>query len=195
VSLFTRNDGKMTRYWLRILLAGSKGAQRSVEGYACFRGDVAQIPDDGKDDGYTIFAAQLFGLPFGISGNERAASIRCGFCGAEHAGVIVNLVLERIDIIEAVDSNRPEEMTDPLPNTALWRFVVNRERRCKGPPIRPTQHATQNVHHHGQGVSFMSSAFAIRAQRRKGSPRHDVVRVGGDTTVQLSHSRWMKKGP
>src|SRR5882724_8025246 len=120
---------------------------------------------------------QLFRLPFRISRNQRAGRAGCGFRRTKDPDVVVNLTFEGINVNEAVDPNCPKEMTDSLTNTPLRHIVIDRERRCEGPPISPTEYATQNVHHHGQGIAFMSSTFAIRAEWQKGSSCDDVVRI------------------
>src|SRR5437870_68848 len=152
--------------------------QPLVERYGGFPRDVTQLLDDRQNQRHTFLAPQLFHLAFGIAGNQGAVGARRRPCGAKDADVVVDLMPKRISVDKAVDAHSAEEMADSLPDAAFRNFLAKSKGRRKRPPICPTEHAAQDVHHDGQRIALMSSALAIRAERQEHSALQDVVRIG-----------------
>src|SRR5258707_410812 len=152
--------------------------QLLFEGDARFLGDVAQLVDDGQNQGHAIFAAPFFRFAFRVAGQKRPVGTGGRLGGAEDADVVVNLALERIAVDEAVDLHGAEEMADPVADAALWNFLAKSKWRRERPPIRAAKNAAPDIHHNGEAVAFMSAAFAIGTERQERSSRDHVVRIG-----------------
>src|SRR6266699_1046682 len=152
--------------------------QLLFEGDARFLGDVAQLFDDGQNQGQAILAAPFFRFAFRVTGQEGPVGTGRGLGGAEDANVVVNLALERIPVDEAVDLHSAKEMADPVADAALWNFLAKSKWRRERPPIRAAKNAAQDIHHNGEAVAFMSAAVAIGTERQERSSRDHVVRIG-----------------
>src|SRR5882762_6878304 len=156
----------ITDTWMLWAFRGVRaGEKQSVERNAGFAGDVAQVFEDGLDEWDPFFAAQFFGLAFGIAGNQRTVGARGWFGGAEDANVFADLALERIGLHEAVNAHGPKEMADALADAAFRDSQTESERRSEWAPICAAEDGTENVNHHSQGVALVASAFAIGAER------------------------------
>src|SRR6266852_2243440 len=111
----SKMESGITDSWMLWPFRGVRAWEKqSVERNACLAGDVAEVFDDGHDEWDPFFAAQSFGLAFGIAGNQRPVGARGWFGGAEDADVFVDLALEGIGVDEAIDAHGPKEMTDAL---------------------------------------------------------------------------------
>src|SRR5579864_2084621 len=166
---------KNPRPYRRPILKGWFDPNQSGQWDSRFLGNDAQLFHYRQNQRYAFFAPHLFRFAFGIAGNERTIGSRRGLRGAKSPDVIIHLALEFVRIDKSVDAHGAKKVPDSLPHTARRNFLAQRKRRRKWTPVRAAQH----VDHDRQPVSFMSAAFAIRAQRQKRAACDDVVGIGG----------------
>ncbi len=76
-----------------------------------------------------------------------------------------NLSLELAGIDEAVDPERPEEMTDPAADAPLGDLLAQREWGGERAPVGPAQYAGEDIDHGCQAVALVAPVLAVPAER------------------------------
>src|SRR6266853_1104659 len=115
----TRGLSPILRRWFARRNLSSKYLNKaSIERYTCSLGDASQFLDDGQDEGHAFVTPGAFRLAFRVARNQGTVGTWCGFRGAKHVDVFVNLRLERVGVDEAVDPHGTKEVSDSFADTA-----------------------------------------------------------------------------